>query len=171
MSSGSLFKKTTIPTNERKWIVIDANPSHEGALAIEVSKLVSRMVHHCDQEEREQDGSYHWDTVESVLLRRLGNMEHKNSQKILDTHHISVALLENLSLRNECHTVVFVFLQIIGLIARTCSVFESGESFADPAGSVKENSADVGTKSLSEKEMRAVLERLSMKHTMRMTKA
>ena len=67
--SGSLFKKTIIPTNERKWIVIDANPWHRGALSVQGSKMVTKMVRHHDQDDREQDGSYHWDTVRSVLLK------------------------------------------------------------------------------------------------------
>ena len=66
--SDSLFKKTIILTNERKWIVIDANPSHGGELSIQITKMVTKMVRHHDQYEREQDGSYHWDTVRSVLL-------------------------------------------------------------------------------------------------------
>ena len=41
LPSGSLFKKTTIPTNGRKWIDIDANRSHGGVLSIQVSKLVT----------------------------------------------------------------------------------------------------------------------------------
>ena len=50
----SLFKKTFIPTNERKWIVIDANRSHGGDLSIHVSKMFTKMVccHH-NQDERE----------------------------------------------------------------------------------------------------------------------
>ena len=63
------LKQTTIRTNERKWIVIDVNPPHGGALSIHVSKLVTRRVRHHDQDEREQDGSHHWDTVRSLLLK------------------------------------------------------------------------------------------------------
>ena len=38
-------------------------------MSIQISKMVPKMVRHHDQDEREQDGSYHWDTVRSVLLR------------------------------------------------------------------------------------------------------
>ena len=31
--------------------------------------MVTKMVRHHDQEEREQERSYHWDTVRSVLLK------------------------------------------------------------------------------------------------------
>ena len=55
--------------SKRKWVVIPANPSYGGALSLQVSKLVTRMVCHYDQEEREPDGSYHWDTVRPVLLK------------------------------------------------------------------------------------------------------
>ena len=40
LPSGSLFKKTTIPTNGRKWMDIDANRSHGRVLSTHVSKLV-----------------------------------------------------------------------------------------------------------------------------------
>ena len=67
-----LFKKTTILTNERKWIAIDANPSHGGGLSIQVSKLVTRMVRHYD----------HWGTVRSVLLKAFGKQgAHKFSER------------------------------------------------------------------------------------------
>ena len=68
-SSQWFFKKTVIPTGERKWISIDANPSRGEYLSTQVSKMVTKMIPHHDQEEREQDGSYHWDTVKSVLLK------------------------------------------------------------------------------------------------------
>ena len=32
-------------------------------------KKVTNMIRHHDRDEREQDGSYHWDTVRSVLLK------------------------------------------------------------------------------------------------------
>ena len=50
----------------------DANPSQGGALSIQVSTAITKMVRHHDQDEREQDGSYHWDTVRSVLLKAFG---------------------------------------------------------------------------------------------------
>ena len=55
LPSDSLFNKRIIPTNERKWIVIDANPSHGGALSIQASTAITKMVRHHDQDEREQD--------------------------------------------------------------------------------------------------------------------
>ena len=63
--SDSLFKKTVIPTCERKWNTIDANPSRGGYLSTQVYKMVTKMIRHHDQD----DGSYHWDTVRSVLLK------------------------------------------------------------------------------------------------------
>ena len=52
----SSFKKTIIPTNGRKSVAIPANPSYRGALSTQVSKMVTRMTRHHDQEEREPDG-------------------------------------------------------------------------------------------------------------------
>ena len=63
--------KTVIPTSERKWIAIDANPSPRNGLPTQVSKMVTKMVRHCDQDEREQDGSYHWETVRSLFADRI----------------------------------------------------------------------------------------------------
>ena len=65
----SLFEKTVIPGGERKWITIDADSSPRSGLPAKVSKMVTNMVRHYDQDERKQDGSYHWETVKSLLLR------------------------------------------------------------------------------------------------------
>ena len=73
-----------LPGNE-KWIAIDANPSHGGALSIQVSKMVTKMVRHHDQDEPEQDGSYHWDTVGSVLLKAFARY---GAQKFSEDHWI-----------------------------------------------------------------------------------
>ena len=68
---GYLFKKkkTVIPKGERKLITVAANPSPRSGLPTKVSKMVTKMVRHYDQDEREQDGSYHWETVKSLLLK------------------------------------------------------------------------------------------------------
>ena len=31
--------------------------------------MMTKMVRHYDQDEREEDGSYHWETVKSLLMR------------------------------------------------------------------------------------------------------
>ena len=51
-SCSSLFKKTFIPTSERKWVDIPGSSSYGDALPIAVSKMVTRMVRHYDKEER-----------------------------------------------------------------------------------------------------------------------
>ena len=68
-SQASFFKRRTIPTTERKWKVIPANPSYGGALSIAVSKMVTIMVRHYDQDERQSDSAHHWDTIRPVLLK------------------------------------------------------------------------------------------------------
>ena len=96
-SCSSLFKKTFIPTSERKWVDIPGSSSFGDALPIAVSKMVTRMVRHYDKEERERDGSYHWDTVRPLLLKGIGKqraqhfsekywiqlIQEKRSEKIL----------------------------------------------------------------------------------------
>ena len=61
-------QKRLIPTNERKWIVADANLLHGGAFCRQVSNMVTKMVRHHDRDERELDGLHHCDTVKAVLL-------------------------------------------------------------------------------------------------------
>ena len=68
-SRASFFTQRTIPTTERKWKVIPANSSYGGVLSIAVSKMGTRMVRYCDQDERQSDAALHWDTTRSVLLK------------------------------------------------------------------------------------------------------
>ena len=65
----SSFKKTVILGSERKWISIEALPFPGSGLPTKVSKMVTKMVRHYDQDEREEDGSYHWEIVKSQLVR------------------------------------------------------------------------------------------------------
>ena len=63
-------QKRTIPTSERKCEVIHAHCPYGGDLANAVSKMATTMVRHQHKDERQPDGSMHWDkqasTVESV---------------------------------------------------------------------------------------------------------
>ena len=43
--------------------------SDGGDLATAVSKLVTKIVRHYDEDERQPDGSLRWDTLRPVLLR------------------------------------------------------------------------------------------------------
>ena len=68
-TQASFYTKRTIPTNERKWKVIHVHSPDGGDLAIAVSKMVTIMVRHYDQDERQSDGSVHWDTIRPGLLK------------------------------------------------------------------------------------------------------
>ena len=46
-----------------------ANSSCGGALSTAVSKMVTRMVRHYDQDERQSDAPLHWDATRPVLLK------------------------------------------------------------------------------------------------------
>ena len=61
--------KRTIPTSGRKRKIIHAHSPDGGDLADAVSRMVTKMVRHCDQYEREEHGSHHWDTIRPVLVR------------------------------------------------------------------------------------------------------
>ena len=68
-SQAAFFTQRTILTTERKWKVIPANSSSGEALPPAVSKMVTRMVRHYDQDERQSDAALDWDTITPVLLK------------------------------------------------------------------------------------------------------
>ena len=64
------YTKRTTPTKERKWKLIPAHSSYiGGSLSTAISKKVTRLVRHYDQEERQSDAAVHWDTTRPKLLR------------------------------------------------------------------------------------------------------
>ena len=69
-NEASVYTRKTIPGNEKKWITIHSNPKRGSDLAIVISKTVTTMLRHFDQDERESDGLRHWEAIESVLLRK-----------------------------------------------------------------------------------------------------
>ena len=52
-----------------KWKVIHAHSSDEEYLEVAASKMVTTMLRDYDQDERQTDGSRHWDTIRRVLLK------------------------------------------------------------------------------------------------------
>ena len=68
-SHACLFTQRTILASNRKWKVILANSSCGGALSTAVSKTVTRLVRHYDQDERQPDAAIHWDAIKPVLLK------------------------------------------------------------------------------------------------------
>ena len=56
----SFFRKTVIPRSERKWITIEADPSPRGGFACKGIHNGHEDGSSYDQDEREEDGSYHW---------------------------------------------------------------------------------------------------------------
>ena len=69
-NKASLNTRRIITMNEKKWITIQANVSRGRPLAVSMSRLVTTMLRHFDQEERQTDGSRYWDSIKSVLVRR-----------------------------------------------------------------------------------------------------
>ena len=62
------FTTRTIPALERNWKIILNYPSYsERSLSSSISKMVSKLIRHFDQEERQTDGAVHWDTIKPVL--------------------------------------------------------------------------------------------------------
>ena len=58
----SLYTQRTTATNDWKWKVIHAHSSNGGYVAVAVSMMVTKMLRHFDQDERQTDASRLWDT-------------------------------------------------------------------------------------------------------------
>ena len=67
-------------------------------MSIQVYEMVTKMVRHHDQDEREQDGSYHWDTVRSVLLKAFARY---GAQKFSEDHWIRLIHVGSMNKRVE----------------------------------------------------------------------
>ena len=65
-NKASLYTKRTVPTDEKKWITIHALSRYGGDLTVLISKTVTTMLHHFDQDERESDGSRHWHSIKCI---------------------------------------------------------------------------------------------------------
>ena len=77
----SLFTRRSSPTSEKKWKVKHAHSPDGGHLAVSVAKMVTMMLRHFDQEERQTDGSRHWNSMEPVLMRACA---HEGAQNFSD---------------------------------------------------------------------------------------
>ena len=69
-NEASMYTRKSISRNEKKWITIHSNPKRGSDLAIFVSQIVTTILRPFDQDERESDGSRHWEAIQSVLLRK-----------------------------------------------------------------------------------------------------
>ena len=65
-----VYIKKVVPMHDRNWITIRAFHANErNSLSSNISKMVTRMVRHHDQDERDHDGTVHWDTIYPVQQR------------------------------------------------------------------------------------------------------
>ena len=67
--------------SEKEWKVLHAYSPDGGDLAVSVSMMVTTMLRHYDQGERQTDGSRHWDSNKPVLLRAF---THEGAQDFSD---------------------------------------------------------------------------------------
>ena len=64
------YSKEVILVEGKKWTDIPAYKSSKGdSLQTEISKLVMRLVLHCDPDERETDGAVHWNAMSPRLWK------------------------------------------------------------------------------------------------------
>ena len=74
----SIYVKKEIPKEDRIWTFIPGCPKcKRDSLETRISKCVTNMVRHNDQDERETDGARHWDGVLSVLNGKFRNQLEK----------------------------------------------------------------------------------------------
>ena len=74
LKAKSICVKKEIPMEDRIWTIILGCPKcKRDSFETRISKCVSNMVRHHDQDERETDGASHWDGVLSVLKGKFRN--------------------------------------------------------------------------------------------------
>ena len=67
-------RKKVAPMYDRNWITIPAfHACEKDFKSSYISKMVTKMVRHHDQDERDHDGAVHWNTMYPVLLRKFGD--------------------------------------------------------------------------------------------------
>ena len=66
---------SAIRLKEHQWKVIHAHSPDGGFFATALSKMVTQLLRHYDQKERQTDGSRHWDTVRPTLVRAIAREE------------------------------------------------------------------------------------------------
>ena len=87
-----LYTTRTIFTAEKKWKIIPACSSCKGgSLSTAISKIVTRLERHYDQEERQSDAAVHLDTIRPKLLRAFAEQEISQKQTGFDTFMKEVA--------------------------------------------------------------------------------
>ena len=78
LKAKSIYVKKEIPEEDRIWTIITGCPKcKKDSLETRISKCVTNMVRHHDQDERETDGARHWDGVLSVLKGKFRNQMDK----------------------------------------------------------------------------------------------
>ena len=77
-----IFTKKEIPMKDRVRTTIRGFPQGEKhSTETRISKEVTRMVRHRDQNEREEGGGAHWDTIFPTLKRKFQKIRWKTKAK------------------------------------------------------------------------------------------
>ena len=74
VSKAKSISEKEIPQKDRIWTITPGSPKcKRDSLETRISKCITNMVRHHDQDERETDGARHWDGVLSVLKGKFRN--------------------------------------------------------------------------------------------------
>ena len=94
------FTKRTIVTQKRKWITIPKCSRYSGwSLSSQLSRMVSKLLRHFDQDERQTDGAVHWDTTKPVLVKGL---KEKGAEEFSESEWIDHKFKGSNKVRFEC---------------------------------------------------------------------
>ena len=99
LKAKSIFVKKEIPKEDRNWTIILGCPKcKRDSFEIRISKCVTEMVRHHDQNERETDGARHWDGVLSVLK---GKFRYQLEKEFTDEYWLHCLYLGSIKTRFE----------------------------------------------------------------------
>ena len=99
LKAKSIYVKKEIPKEDRIWTITLGCPKcKRDSFETRISKCVTNMVRHHDQDERETDGAGHWDGVLSVLKGKFRNQLEK---EFTDEHWLHCFYLGSIKTRFE----------------------------------------------------------------------
>ena len=94
------YRKNIVPARDRECITIPAfDACNKNSISSAISKMVTWMVWHLDQDDRYHDGAAHWHTIYPKLLRAFEEQVGRHCTHKDRIHHIH---LENNKTRFEC---------------------------------------------------------------------
>ena len=125
-NNASLSTRKIIPTNEKKSISLHAQSGRGSDLAVSISKTVTTMLRHFDQDERESDGSRHWESIKSVLVRKFA---HEVARDFSDTTWLQKTFEARTKKKLSTAKIKLEFSVVHELFKDTLVVFQASQKW------------------------------------------